>query len=104
MGVEAFVQYGKARQRRGLDLCDPLLCNRFLLLGIASLLWVALQFVIIVQYIEYEITQRWSATTDLLVSGVEITAIGLFWFIFFPPDFYRRRINGAVPVGRAVED
>jgi hypothetical protein len=103
MGAEAFVQYGKARQRRRLGLCDSLLCNRFVLFGIASILWVALQFVTVVQNIEYEISQRWSATTDVIVSGVEIGAIAMIWLVFFPPAFYRRWVQGSAPVGRVAE-
>jgi hypothetical protein len=104
IGVEALVHYGKARQRLGLGLCDPLLCNRFLLFGLASVLWVALQFVVVVQSIEYEITQHWSATTDVLVAGVEIAGIAMIWLVFFPPAFYRSWIDGAAPVARAVKD
>jgi hypothetical protein len=93
IGAEACVQYGKMRQRLRLDMGDPLLCNRFLLLGIASILWMSLQFVIVVQYIEHEISQRWSPTMDLFVSGVEILAIAMIWLVFFPPAFYRSWIN-----------
>jgi hypothetical protein len=103
MGAEALVQYGKTRQRMGLGLCDPVLCNRFLLFGIASVLWVALQFVVVAQAIEYEITQRWSATADFLIAGLEIVAIAMVWLIFFPPAFYRSWIHGAAPVARAVK-
>jgi hypothetical protein len=101
LGAEALVQYGKTRQRLGL--CDPVLCNRFLLLGIASILWVALEFVLVVQTIEHEISQRWSGTADVLVAGVEILSIAMIWLVFFPPAFYRSWIHGAAPVARAVK-
>jgi hypothetical protein len=103
MGAEAFVQFGKARQRLGLGLCNPLLCNRFLLLGVASLLWVALEFVVVVQSIEYEISHRWSATTDVVVAGVEVAAIAMIWLVFFPPAFYRSWIDGSTPVETSVK-
>ena len=103
LGTEALVQYGKARQRLRLGLSPSLSCNRFLLLGLVSVLSLALQFVVVAQSIEYEITQRWSATTDALVSGVELTTIAMIWLVFFPPAFYRSWINGAVPVAKAVK-
>jgi hypothetical protein len=103
MGTEALVQYGKTRQRLKLGLCDPVLCNRFLLFGIASVLWVMLQFVVIVQAIEHEITQRWSGTGDFLVAGLEIVAMAMICLVFFPPAFYRRWIHAAAPVARAVK-
>jgi hypothetical protein len=103
LGVEAFVAYGKARHRRALGLSDPLLCNRFLLLGASSVISVALQFVIIVQYIEYEISQHWSATTDVLVSGAEIVTIAMIWLVFCPPRFYRRWINGPASAAKVAK-
>ncbi len=103
MAAEGLVQYGKARQRLRLGLSDPLVCNRFLLWSLASILWMALEFVVVVQNIEYEITQRWSASMDVLVAGVEMTAIAMIWLVFFPPAFYRNWINGAAPVAKAVE-
>jgi len=102
MGAEAFVQFGKARQRLSFGLCDPLLCNRFLLFGVASLLWVALQFVVVVQSIEYEISHRWSVTADVVVAAVEVAAIAMIWLVFFPPAFYRNWIDGVATPARRV--
>jgi hypothetical protein len=103
LAAEALVQYGKARQRLRLGLGDPLRCNGFLLLGLASLLWLALEFVVVAQSIEHEITQRWSAGADILVAGVEVVAIAMIWLFFFPPAFYSSWINGAAPVAKAVK-
>ena len=103
LGVEALVQCGKARQRLRLGLSLPLSCNRFLLLGVASVLSVLLQFVVVVQSIEYEITQHWSATSDILVGSVELITIAMIWLAFLPPAFYRRWINGPAPVATAVK-
>jgi hypothetical protein len=102
MGAEGLVQFGKARQRLRLDLCTPLVCNRFLLWSLASILWLSLEFVVVVQSIEYEVTQRWSVATDILVGVVEIAAIAMIWLVFFPPPFYRSWINGPTPMTRPV--
>ena len=95
MAAEGLVQYGKARQRLALGLCDPLACNRLLLWGLVSILWMALQFVFVVQSIEYTTTQQWSAPIDALVGAIEITAIAMVWLVFFPPACYRRWVAGA---------
>ena len=104
IAAEALVQYGKARQRLRLGLCGPLVCNRFLLWGLAGTLWLVLQFVIVIQSIEYELTRHWSASMDSVVGAIELASIAMVWFVFFPPSFYRRWIEGAVPVGGAAGD
>jgi hypothetical protein len=103
IGAEAIVQYGKARQRLRLGLSTPLSCNRFLLLGLVSVSSVVLQFVVVIQSIEYELIHRWSASMDSVVGAIELATIAMFWLVLFPPTFYRRWINGAAPVARAVK-
>jgi hypothetical protein len=39
VGVEGFINYRNARQRVRLGLCDPLVCNRYLLWGITGIVW-----------------------------------------------------------------
>jgi hypothetical protein len=92
---EGFSQYRMARQRLRLDLCDALVCNRYLLWGLVGAIWTIWEVAAVVQLIEYQITQVWSATMDLLVGGLEIGAIALIWLVFFPPAAYRRWINRA---------
>jgi hypothetical protein len=95
MATEGLTQYRKARQRRRLGLCTPLVCNRYLLWGLVGAIWTIWEVAAVVQLIEYQITQVWSATMDLLVGGLEIGAIALIWLVFFPPAAYRRWINRA---------
>jgi hypothetical protein len=93
ISFEGFSQYRMARQRLRLDLCDPLVCNRYLLWGVVGATWTTWEVAAIVQSIEYEITQVWSATMDSLVGGLEIAAIALIGLVFFPPAVYRHWIN-----------
>ena len=39
MGCEGLSQYRMARQRLRLGLCDPLVCNPYLLWGLAGVTW-----------------------------------------------------------------
>jgi len=99
MAIEGLVHYAKARSRRRLGLCDPLVCNRFLLWGVSGALWVLLELAIFPQEIEYEITREFSTTLGLLSGSLEVVPVVLIWITFFPPAFYRSWIAGsAVPI------
>lgn len=93
MGFEGFHHYRMARQRVRLGLCEPLICNRYLLWGLTGVAWTIYQVIMIVQQIEYERTQVWSASMDAAVGVVELVAITLISLVFFPPRFYRRWID-----------
>jgi hypothetical protein len=97
MGAEGFSHYARARQRRKLGLCEPLDCNRYLLWGLAGLLWAALEFVVIGQDVVYQQTGAWSGSVGLAVCWLEIVPVVLIWLVFFPPAGYRRWLNGSAP-------
>jgi hypothetical protein len=101
-GVEGFIQHHKARQRRRLGLCEPMICNRYLLWGLTGTVWVVYESAAVVQQIEYEITQVWSTSMDAVVGGLELAAIALIWLVFFPPAVYQRWVQGAA-VSMAAE-
>ena len=103
MGAEGLTQFVRARRRRRLGLCTPLVCNHFLLWGLAGSLWAILEFVDVAQYIAYERTGHWSDTLSVLLGWHEFVPGVLIWFVFFPPVFYQRWINGNAPVAKAAE-
>jgi len=76
-----------------LGLCDPLVCNRFLLWGwfgaIQFLSWVG----VIPQYLEYEREGVFTPTWDVLLSAGEIISLVLIGLIFFSPNVYQRWIE-----------
>jgi hypothetical protein len=92
-GSEAFVQYRHARRRARLELCDRLVCNRYLLWALFGALQLCLSLVLLPQYYEYETTNEFSAKWDLLYGGFGILSLVMIWFVFFPPAFYRRWIG-----------
>jgi len=104
MSHEGLSQYRLARQRLRLGLCDPLVCNRYLLWGLAGVTWTTWEVAVIAQSIEYRVTQMWSATMDSLVGGLQVGAIALIWLVFFPPAVYRRWIDHAAPAAVATGD
>jgi hypothetical protein len=103
MGIEGFHQNQMARQRMRLGLCEPMICNRYLLWGLTGVTWAIYQFAMIAQQIEYEMTGVWSASMDSLVGMIELTAIALIYLVFFPPAFYRHWINRATPTLEAPD-
>jgi hypothetical protein len=93
IATEGFHHYRKARQRLRLGLCEPLICNRYLLWGLAGAVWIVYDVALIAQYIDYELAQLWSPALDVLVSSLGALATAAIWFVFFPPAFYRRWIR-----------
>lgn len=94
MTTEGLLGYAKNRRRRRLGLCDPLVCNRFLLWGISGALWVLLELALFPQEIGYEAKQEFSAALGILSGLLEVAPVALIWLAFFPPAFYRRWIAG----------
>ncbi len=97
-GSETFAQYGRARRRVRMGLCDPLVCNRYLLWALFGTLEVCLSLVLLPQYAEYESTNQFTAMWDALYGTIEIASLVMIWLVFFPPAFYQRWINGTAPV------
>ena len=100
-GSEAFAQYRQARRRVRLGLCEPLVCNRYLLWALFGTLQVCLCLVLLPQYSEFETTNQFTATWDALYGAVEIASLVMIWLVFFAPAFYQRWISGNVPVEKA---
>jgi hypothetical protein len=103
-GIEAFIQYATARRRRRHGLCDPVVCNRFLLWGIYAVTSVIASLLVIPMYAHYERTGEFAAIWDRLVGVAEIASIAVIWLIFFAPAFYRRWVDANAPAATAEED
>jgi len=101
-GSEAFIQYRRARRRLDLGLCDPLICNRYLLWALFGALQTCSSLVLLPQYSEYETTSQFTATWDTLYGVSIIASIVMIWLVFFPPAFYRNWINKVATVADAA--
>jgi hypothetical protein len=95
MAAEGFTQYFKARRRLKLGLCEPKACNRFLLWGIAGALFMILEAIETVNDFVYALTDQWSLLLDFGVAVFEVVPAAVIWFVFFPPEFYCRWIEGS---------
>jgi hypothetical protein len=65
--------------------------------------WVVYSFAVVAQQVEFEVTQVWSTSMDSVVGALELAAIALIWFVFFPPAVYQRWINRAAPTAMVKE-
>jgi hypothetical protein len=94
MGAEGLAQYFKRRRRLKLGLCTPMACNRFLLWGIAGSLWVVLEAIVTVNDLVYAHTGWRPALLGIGIALFEVVPVASVWFVFFPPAFYRRWVEG----------
>lgn len=94
-GVESLIHYDQAQRRVWLGLCDPLVCNRFLLWGFYGTATVIVSLGIPLQYAAYERESVFNATWDTLIGAGEILTVALIWLVFFPPARYRRWVEDA---------
>ncbi len=102
-GAEALAHHRRARRRLQLGLCDPLVCNRYLLWGFFGAMQLLVNVVVLQSYAEYEQGGAFGAMWDRVISVGELISLALIWLIFFSPAFYRRWINGNAPVAKADE-
>lgn len=100
-GAEALAHYRRARRRLRLGLCDPLICNRYLLWGFFGAMQLLINVAVLQSYSEYEQGGSFGATWDALISAGELISLALIWLIFFSPAVYQRWINGNAPVATA---
>jgi len=99
MGAEGFAQYFKTRRQLKLGLCEPMACNRFLLWAVAGALWVVLEVVVTASDLVYAFNGYWSELLGLGTALFEILPIATVWFVFFPPAFYCRWVEGGGSAG-----
>jgi hypothetical protein len=97
MGWEGTDQYRKARRRRQLGLCTPLVCNRYLMWGLTGWVWTGCTVAITAQTLAYDFTGIWFPALDYSVTAFELVPAALVWLIFHPPRFYRHWIQRGVP-------
>lgn len=102
-GTEAFIQYSQARRRLQLGLCDPILCNRFLLWGLFGTFQVCAYLVLFPQYMYYGTEGTITIFWDLVYGGLLAASGVVVCLAFFRPAFYARWISRRVAAVDTVE-
>jgi hypothetical protein len=98
LSIESFGQYVVSRRRIPLGLIDPVLCNRYFLIGFYAALASITYFIYIPMYIIYELYGVWSGWLDIALGSVEIISVIALWLSFTAPPFYRRWIGASAAV------
>jgi hypothetical protein len=100
LSIESFGQYRVSQRRIPLGLIDPIVHNRYFLIGFYTALASLTYFIYIPMYIIYELHGVWSGWLDIFLGLVEIISVIALWLSFCAPPFYRSWI-GAPPASAA---
>jgi hypothetical protein len=103
VSVEAFLSYARANRRVRVGLCDRVVTNRYLLFGCFGVFETFGCVADVFYTLNFAANQATSGEIDLLFGALEMAGSVMLFFVFFPPAFYRRWIQGAAPVAKAEE-
>jgi hypothetical protein len=95
MATETLRMYSKTRKQVRVGLADPLLSNRFLLIGVYGVLATSTYPLFLWMYIQYEISGAWSEPMEITTGIVEVCSLVALWISFSAPAFYRRWVGEA---------
>jgi hypothetical protein len=95
LAFESIRQYLVSRRQIALGLIDPVISNRYFLIGFYASLASLTYFIYVPMYIVYELHGVWSGWLDLSVGVVEVISVAALWLAFSTPRFYRRWIGAS---------
>ena len=95
LSLESLREYRVSRRRVSLGLIDPVLSNRFFLIGFYAALASLTYFIYIPMYIVYELHGVWSGWLDLGLGLVEVVSVVALLLSFSTPPFYRKWIGAS---------
>ncbi len=95
LAAESLRSYSQMRLRVRIGLADPLVTNRFLLIGLYGLLATITYPTFLWMYIEYERHGTWSDSIGTFAGIVELISLAALWTSLSAPAFYRRWIGEA---------
>jgi hypothetical protein len=90
---ESLYAYVQSRRRVRIGLSDPLVCNRFLLMGLYGMLASVTYPTYLWLYIQYERSGSWSDEVMVFAGFIEVISLVALWISFAAPAFYRRWVG-----------
>jgi hypothetical protein len=96
--VESYRYYGLMRRRVALGLAEPLVANRFLVWGSASLGTALATWTASLPYFlasDPAAAVAWRPLIHVATATFGVATVALYALTFFPPAAYRRRLAGA---------
>jgi hypothetical protein len=97
LAAESLHAYARSRRKVRLGLGDPIVTNRFFLIGLYGVLATCTYPIFLWMYIDYERNGSWSEPWSAFVGTVEVFSLVALWISFAAPRFYRRWIGSAQP-------
>lgn len=105
--IESYRYYGLMRRRVALGLAEPLVTNRFLVWGTASLgtllaVWISSISFFIPR--DPATLAAWSPGIQIATATVGVATVSLYYLTFFPPSWYRAWVarNALAPATRSA--
>ena len=95
LAVESLHAYSRSRRQVRIGLGDPLVTNRYLLIGLYGTLAASTYPIFLWMYIGYELNGTWSEPFSVISGIVEIVSLAALWISFSAPAFYRRWVGSA---------
>jgi hypothetical protein len=93
--VESYRYYALMRRRQALGLADPMVTNRFLLWGSASLGTALATWTSSISFFlprDPALLASWGPVIEVFTASFGVATVALFYLTFFPPAWYRERI------------
>jgi hypothetical protein len=90
---ESLSAYVQARRRMRIGLGDPIVTNRFFLIGFYGVLASCTYPAYLWMYIVYERHGTWSDSLGAVLGAIEVVSLLALWTSFAAPAFYRRWID-----------
>jgi Kef-type K+ transport system membrane component KefB len=91
--VESLRAYSRSRRKLRIGLADPIVTNRFLLIGFYGTLASITYPVYLWMYVIYERHGTWSDPLSVFSGTVEVISLVALWTSFAAPAFYRRWVT-----------
>jgi hypothetical protein len=92
---ESLRAYSRSRRQLRIGLSDPIVSNRFLLIGLYGTLAASTYPLFLWMGIMYELHGSWSDPLDVFVGIIEVASLVALWTSFAAPTFYRRWVDKA---------
>jgi len=89
LGWEAMLAHRSANKRARIGLCDPVVANRYLLLGWFGCFQTLAVLVGLYWAYDKDLHQATSGFADMLLGGTEVAGVSMLWLAFFPPARYQ---------------
>ena len=97
LAAESLHMYSRTRRKMRLGLGDPIVSNRFLLIGLYGTLATCTYPIFLWMYIMYERHWIWPDSLNAFAGCIEVISLVTLWISFAAPAFYRRWVGEAQP-------